>query len=248
MRVTKKNYKGFSLVETVIAIGIVAILLTTFMSVFGPAQQSVNRSIGIADANRLVSTLENEMAIIRPGEETEYVTNGAASPFEKAFQWIVDSSEPQNAIAIYQYQASPVDSNNDNTLKAVTIQDLQAETSLSGRDYIAQTVARRVSGTSSNIENELQPGVVSGNVYVARMTQLIKNASEGKLELGSQGEIKNQDGGRVADSSNFEDAYITVQVEFFQLPNNLAPFVTGGNWKFDQLGAPVAVQNIAVRR
>lgn len=219
------------------------------MSVFGPAQQSVNRSIGIAEANRLVSTLENEMAILRPGEETEYVTSGSASPFEKAFQWIVDSSEPQNAIAIYQYQASPVDTNKDNTLKAVTIQDLQAETSLSGRDYIAQTVARRVSGSSGNyIENELQPGVVSGSVYVARMTQLIKNASEGKLELGSPGEIKNQDGGRVGDSSSFEDAYITVQIEFFQLPNNLAPFVTGGNWKFEQLGAPVAVQNIAVRR
>ena len=72
MRKNISSRKGFSLVEVVIAIGIVAMLLTTFMAVFGPAQKNINKALGSADANRLVHTLENEMAILRPGEEAAY--------------------------------------------------------------------------------------------------------------------------------------------------------------------------------
>ena len=254
MRKQKLSSKGFSLVEVVIAIGIVAVLLTTFMAVFGPAQKNISRALGVADANRLVTTLENEMAILRVGEESTYLdSKGTASSFEKAFQWIKDSTDESSAVVVYQYQALPTGENSDGTLKAAGMNVVGDDQSFPGVDYITQTVARRIDKTSGGfLEAELTPGVVQGKVYAIRMTQLVQDStSDAGLILGTPGEIVNPEGSDVAtpsDSATFDDAYITFQVEFFPLNNNLNEYVSGGKWQFDKLGAPVASQNIAVRR
>lgn len=254
MRKQKISSKGFSLVEVVIAIGIVAVLLTTFMAVFGPAQKNISRALGVADANRLVTTLENEMAILRVGEESTYVdAKGAASSFEKAFQWIKDSGNESSAVVVYQYQALPDRENSDGTLQAADMGVVGDDQRFPGVDYITQTVARRIDKSSGGLlQAELAPGVVQGKVYAVRMTQLVQESSSGAgLILGSPGEISNPEGSEVSspsDSSSFDDAYITLQVEFFPLNNNLNEYVSGGKWQFARLGAPVASQNIAVRR
>ena len=253
MRKNISSRKGFSLVEVVIAIGLVAVLLTTFMTVFGPAQKNINKALGVAEANRLVHTLENEMAILRPGE-----TFSPSTSFEKAFQWISDSPDEANAIIVYQYQALPNSENLDGTLqvaidgngKSLVNDDLN----FPGVDYITQTVARKI-GVSANIAQELSPGIVQGKVYAVRMTQLVQDATG--LILGAPGTIEYLKDGETsptvaADSTEYEDAYITLQVEFFALPNNLFNYVSNGGgangWSFDKLGSPVATQNIAVRR
>ena len=48
---------GFTLLETVIAIGVLAVLLTAFMYAFGPAMSGIRRAINIQEADRLASTL-----------------------------------------------------------------------------------------------------------------------------------------------------------------------------------------------
>lgn len=230
--------KGFSLVEVVIAIGIVAILLTTFMAVFGPAQQNIVRALGVADVSRLTSTLENEMGYLREGEEGTY-----DSAFEKAFEWIKDSGSESSAIVVYQYQADPTAENKDKTLTAINTSTSGAP----GVDYITQTVARKVD--SSYISSELAPGVVVGSVYAVRMTQL-KEATDGSLELGSAGSIVNPPpvSKTATNADEYTGGYLAFQAEFFLLPNNLSGFVTGGQWKFEKLGDPIVVQNIAVRK
>lgn len=227
--------KGFSLVEVVIAIGIVAILLTTFMAVFGPAQQNIVRALGVADVSRLTSTLENEMTYLRKGESED-------SAFEKAFEWVKDSHSESSAVIVYQYQASPKSTNDDGTLEAVKA----VKGSTPGVDYITQTIARKIG--SPFINSELAPGVVVGSVYAVRMTQLVEDSSNGGLELGDKGKVVNADGSSAADGSKYTSGHIAFQAEFFLLPNNLAGFVTGGKWKFDKLGEPIVVQNIAVRK
>lgn len=256
--------RGFSLIECVIAIGLVVVLLTTFMAIFAPAQQNINRALGVADANRLVTTLETEMAVLRPGEENEQDyndSNNTASAFQKAFQWIKESDTPSKAVIVYQYQALPdeeyeVSSESTGLLEAVASNVISDDTKIPGVDYISQTVARRVdiNATEDFLDSELQSGVVTGNVYAVKMTQLVSVPGDG-LVLGNPGEIVNTDeavnDGAVkvpVSSAEFVDAYITVQVEFYQLPTNSAAFVTGGSWDFESLGAPVATQNIAVRR
>jgi len=249
MRKNISSRKGFSLVEVVIAIGIVAVLLTTFMTVFGPAQKNINTALGVAEANRLVSTLENEMAILRPGEEDDY----NSSAFEKSFQWIRDSSAEASAIVVYQYQALPGTLNSDGTLQAANIATVNGAQSLPGVDYITQTVARRLDKADpALLTAELSPGIVQGKVYAVRMTQLIQaTAPDSGLILGAPNQIENPVGSTPlipTDSADYKDAHITLQVEFFPLNNNLEAYVTGGAWEFAKLGTPVATQNIAVRR
>lgn len=237
--------KGFSLVEVVIAIGIVAILLTTFMAVFGPAQKNIAKALGVADVSRLTSSLENEMNYLREGEETIYKNSaGDATAFEKAFQWVKDSGSESSAIVVYQYQADPTASaNSDGSMPAANSSD---KTKVPGVDYITQTSARRVD--NDFIKSELTPGVVVGSVYAVRMTQLVEDETSGELKTGELGKIVNLDGSAANDSTNFTEGHLAFQAEFFLLPNNLSGFVTGGKWNFNKLGAPIVTQNIAVRR
>ena len=56
--------RGFTLMETVIAIGVVAVLLTTFLAVFGPASSSIRRVLSAQEAGRLTTTLERELGLV----------------------------------------------------------------------------------------------------------------------------------------------------------------------------------------
>lgn len=256
MRLQRKSAqnKGFSLVEVVIAIGIVAILLTTFMAVFGPAQKNITKALGVADVSRLTSTLENEMSYLRVGEEDEYEdSQGNSNAFQKAFEWVKDSGSESSAIIVYQYHADPSASKNeDGTLAGISSSTSGA---VAGVDFVTQTVARkRDSEAKEFIKEELRPGVVVGNVYAVRMTQLVDNAATGGLILGTAGAIKNPNNpndpaaGSATDGASYTGAHLAFQAEFFLLPNNLAGFVTEAKWDFDKLGSPVVTQNIAVRK
>jgi prepilin-type N-terminal cleavage/methylation domain-containing protein len=57
----RKQPRGFTLVETVIAMGIIAVMITAFLAAFAPAVTSIRKSISSKDVNRLASTLEYEM-------------------------------------------------------------------------------------------------------------------------------------------------------------------------------------------
>ena len=94
---------GFTLMETVIAIGVLAVLITAFLAVFGPATQGIRRAINVQDADRLVATLEKEMGILRPGESGGGTWNTA---FDKAFDWIRDAGKDE-LIMLYQYRGDP---------------------------------------------------------------------------------------------------------------------------------------------
>ncbi|MEN9974751.1 MAG: hypothetical protein RLZZ282_757, partial [Verrucomicrobiota bacterium] len=55
------RHRAFTLIETVIAIGVLAVLLTGFMMVFAPAAAGIRSSLSLHEADRLSSTLEQEM-------------------------------------------------------------------------------------------------------------------------------------------------------------------------------------------
>ena len=53
--------KGFTLVETVIALGILVVLITGFMAVFGPAARTIKKTLSTDEASRLQATLQLEL-------------------------------------------------------------------------------------------------------------------------------------------------------------------------------------------
>jgi type II secretory pathway pseudopilin PulG len=90
--------RAVSLIETVIAIGVLAVLLTGFMLVFAPAAAGIKKAISAQEADRLASTLEQEL-----------VTSRGSDPkpgFNKAFERLKGSYTANTALLVYQYRGS----------------------------------------------------------------------------------------------------------------------------------------------
>ena len=242
----KKN-RGFTLVETVIAMGIITIMITAFLAAFGPAAQGIRKSISAKEANRLASTLESELSILRVDEAAP--TGDFSTAFEKAYEWIEGSGSntKENMVLLYQYRGDPNSIRADGTPEPFTGTD-----GVAGVDYIVQTVVRRFDDTDE-LTAELAPRVVEGRVFFVRMTQLIFDNGELVLagEDGAAGGA-----GRIVDPNapdedtnfeNYPDAVIAFQAQFYALESSLYQYAAG---PFDpnDPGKPVFTRNMAVRR
>lgn len=230
--------RGFTLFETVIAIGVLAVLLTGFMVVFAPAAEGIRKSINVQQADRLASTLEQEFVTLRDSETTEFKTG-----FAKAFEWIKSSNDPAEAILIYQYRGGvggPL--RTDGTPDPVD----NMKGKLPGKDYVVVPMARRV---SDSIAFNKDLTAVEGSVYLVKCTQLIFD--NGELKLGTPGSIKDPKGTSPAtDAESYPEAVIAFSADFYQMPARTQAYFTGSAFtsKFGDLKNPVFSRNLAVRR
>lgn len=228
--------RGFTLMETVIAIGVLAVLLTAFLAVFGPAAAGIRRAINVQEADRLASTLERELVTLRIGQDGAGVTTG----FDKAFDWIKTSHNANDAMFVYQYRGDPDSQRADGTLQPMPNRD-----GVPGQDYIVQPMVRRL---SDPIFME-DVAALEGTVFLVKTTQLI--FENGELVAGSPGEIVGpKDGTASTSSQEYPEAVIAFSASFFSLPANNAAYFSGPAFKerFDTLSNPVFTRNLAVRR
>lgn len=226
---------AFTLMETVIAIGVLAVLITSFLAVFGPATQEIRRSINLQDADRLVATLEKEMSIQRdPGGGG----SGATTAFDKAFEWIREAGKGE-LIMLYQYRGDPDAVRSDGTMEPYTGRD-----GIAGQDYVVQSMARLRSDTLFLDDLE----AVQGRVFGVQTEQLVFNG--GELRPGTAGEIREMNGGGAAASaSEYPDGVIAFSAKFYPLASSSATFLgPGGQLKIENLGKPVFTRNLGVRR
>jgi len=233
--------RGFTLLETVIAIGVLAVLLTGFMIVFAPAAAGIKKAINVQDADRLASTLEQELVVLRgTAETTEYKTG-----FGKAFEWLKDSNTANDALMIYQYRGSLTSLRPDGTPEPVaTVSD-----KLPGKDYMVLTMVRRKKDTL--FDEDLK--AVEGSVFTVKCTQLVfDTGTTGGLKEGTAGTIKDPKTGTAADNSDvYPEAVIAFAAEFFSVPSKSAAYYgTGGKFSdfFTKANNPVFTRNLAVRR
>ena len=249
MKLRRRSIKaGFTLVETVMAMGIITIMITAFLAAFGPAVQGIRKSISAKEANRLSTSLEYELSILRPGEEVTHPTS-----FAKAYTWIEESlsTTKNNFVLIYQYRGDPNNVRSDGTLEPYAGND-----GLPGQDYVLQSVVRRLG--DPNVASELAPGVVEGRVFYVRMKQLIFDSGELVLTT-SPGTIIDPTEPRdaVTDHTDYPEAVIAFQAEFYVLKSSLSAYVNSPGFAFvddnndghpDATGKPAFVRNLAVRR
>lgn len=243
-----KSKPGFTLMETVIAIGVLAVLITAFLAVFGPATQGIRRAINVQDADRLVATLEKELGILRPGGTTSSDWNTA---FDKAFDWIRDAGKDE-LIMLYQYRGDPDNIRTDGTMEPYTSND-----GIAGQDFVVQSMARLRSDTLFIEDLD----ALVGRVFGVRTQQLVYG-NDG-LELGTEGEIRGMnptdDGGggagggagsgSVDNADAYPDAVIAFSAKFYALASTSEQFIgPGGQLKLDKLGKPVFTRNLGVRR
>ena len=241
-----KTKRGFTLVETVIAMGIITIMITAFLAAFGPAVQGIRKSMSAKEANRLATTLENELSVLRSGETR---TSGYKTAFEKAFDWIENSTDSAKGndtmVLIYQYRGdAKATPNSDGTLKPYTN---GTKSDLPGKDYVIQSVVRRMA--DDKVTDELVPGVIEGRVFYVRMTQLIFN-SNGELIVSDNAANKIREPrspNAVKDYESYPEAVIAFQAEFYVMKSSLAAYIRNG-FEPNNPGKPVFTRNMAVRR
>jgi prepilin-type N-terminal cleavage/methylation domain-containing protein len=231
--------RGFTLLETVIAMGVLAVLLTGFLIVFAPAAAGIKKSINVQEADRLVATLEQELVTLRAGQGSTDITAG----FSKAFDWIKKSNTADDALLVYQYRGSLSGQRNDGTPEPLqTVID-----KLPGKDYAVQTMMRRKS--DAKFKEDLT--AVEGGVYFVKCAQLVFTG--GELKAAPAGVIfdpKNT-GTPVASADAYPEAVIAFTAEFYTLPTKSASYFdasTGFAKAFTAAKIPVFTRNLAVRR
>jgi len=229
--------RGFTLLETVIAIGVLAVLLTGFMYVFAPAAAGIKKAIRAQEADRLTSALELELVTLRANTDPE------PTGFEKAFNRIKNSGTAATALMVYQYRADPsAPPNTDGTPPAVaTLTD-----KLPGRNYILQPMVRLCS--DSTFTNKDLPAT-EGTVYYVKCTQLV--FSGGVLAPGSPNAIVDPKTlSSVSTADNYPDGTIAFKADFYPLPNkNASSFTATLNAAFAKSALPpLFSRNLAVRR
>lgn len=230
--------KGFTLLETVIAIGVLAVLLTGFVAVFTPAAAGIRKSINSQEIDRLASTFERELTNIRV-PATPPITG-----FEQAFNWVRDSNAFGSALLVYQYRGNVSSLRSDGTPTPVP----SAE-GVPGRDYVVVPMLRRRAVDNAILNADL--AALEGGVYVVKCTQLVPaSTANGGLELGTPGTISNPDSGPAANATGYTEAVLPFAAEFFIPPSRAASYLTGAGFEggFNSLQSPIFTRNMAVRR
>lgn len=242
---------GFTLIETVIAIGVLAVLLTGFIVVFTPAADGIRKSINVQQADRLASTLENELVTLRDGEKVGDVKTG----FDKAFDRISKSSATAaDGLVVYQYRAKK-NSKRRTDGTPEPLGDDDNKNKVPGENYTVVSVMRKFMG--DDFKKDLP--AIEGSIYLVKCTQLVFTG--GELKPGKPGEIKNPapepstptipayQAGPFTKADDFPDAVIAFTADFYMLPaKSQGYFDNTLPTKFAGLNKPVFSRNLAVRR
>jgi len=231
--------RGFTLMETVIAIGVLALLLTAFLAVFGPATSGLRRAISVQEADRLAAALERELVTLRPGSTSTQTTG-----FDKAYEWIKSAPDKGNEIMLYQYRGDPTQLRADGTMEPY-----KQSGGVAGKDFIVQPAVRQ-RGDDKMMEDI---AAIDGRIFAVKLTQLV--FSGGQLTRGTAGEINDptpDDGdpaGTGSGASSYPEAVIAFAAEFFIVPNSSPDFVKpDGKFDLTTMTKPVFTRNLAVRR
>jgi prepilin-type N-terminal cleavage/methylation domain-containing protein len=230
---------GFTLMETVIAIGVLALLLTAVLAVFGPATSGLRKAISIQEADRLSAALERELVTLRPGGNAGAYRTG----FEKAYEWIKSAPDPGSAVLLYQYRGNPSQLRPDGSMEPYI-----DNAGVAGRDFIVQPAVRR----RDDLLLLEDLAALDGRIFTVKLTQLVFNG--GELSRGTVGEIADPtpgdgDAAGGVGADGYPEAVIAFAAEFFIVPNSSTDYVKpGGRFDPTKLTRPIFTRNLAVRR
>lgn len=240
---------GFTLMETLLAIALVSLLVSIFLTVFVPSRGLIQQALTKQESDRLVSVLNAEINTIRPNERAQGgSTQAAASPdqynttFDKGFYWLLKSTNPDKSIVIFSYRADTTQPMNaDGTYPAIP-----PNTAKPGKDSIITTIACPM---DSHIHRKNIPHAV-GPVFLVKLTQ-IEQHNNGTFELsGSPGSIINAGTPEKYFSSENSSwqwgGAIFCRADFYLMyPPNPARYK---NRSWSRVGRPIFSANFSFRR
>lgn len=245
---TVRRRRGFTLMETLLAVALVSLLISIFLTVFVPARSMVRQALTKQEAERITGILRAELNTLRPHEQASSSDKKSSpskylSTFDKGFYWLQKSRKPSNAIVIFSYRAD--------TSKAARADGLfpavPANKSVPGKN--SQLVTMACPMNDSIHKNDIKDAV--GPVFIVKMTQLIPGANGEYKLAGGPGSISgaNAPENYFSDDSSKENAYggaIFYRADFYQMvPPNPARY-RGRSWA--KMGRPLFSANLSFRR
>ena len=242
-----KFLRGFTLMETLLAIALVGVLLSIFLTVFVPARGLVRQALTRQESERITGILRSELSFLR---EDEIADSGAKSSsenkylstFDKGFHWIRKTSRPSSAIVIFSYRADlSKPARKDGSFPAVP-----AGKSVPGKNMQLVTIACPMDDPVHR--DDIRDAV--GPVFLVKMTQ---------LEPKANGEYRMANAPGVISAASSPENYVSkpgdreawgggifCRAEFYHMsPPNPARY-KGKSW--NKLGRPLFSANLSVHR
>lgn len=244
---SSRRLRGFTLMETLLAIALVGVLLSIFLTVFVPARGLVRQALTRQESERITGILRAELSTLRADEMAGKGTkssseNSYLSTFDKGFYWLKKSSRPSSAIVVFSYRADlSKPARKDGTYPAVP-----AHKSVPGKDMQLVTIACPMDDPVHR--DDIMDAV--GPVFLVKMTQ---------LELKSNGEYRMVNSPGVIAQASAPEQYVSqagqrdawggvlfCRADFYHMsPPNPARY-KGKSWK--KLGRPLFSANLSFRR
>ena len=244
---TKKSLRGFTLMETLLAIALVGVLLSIFLTVFVPARGLVRQALTRQESERITGILRSELSFLRADEIADSGAKASSenkylSTFDKGFHWLRKTSRPSSAIVIFSYRADlSKPARKDGSFPVVP-----AGKSVPGKNMQLVTIACPMDDPVHR--DDIRDAV--GPVFLVKMTQ---------LELKSNGEYRLASSPGVISAASSPENYVSqpgdrnawggaifCRADFYHMtPPNPARY-KGKSW--NKLGRPLFSANLSFHR
>lgn len=101
--------RAFTLMETLLAVALIGMLISIFLTVFVPARGMIQQALTKQESERIISILRSELNTVRATEQSKDAKssgpNQFTSTFDKGFYWLLASKKPSSSIVIFTYRA-----------------------------------------------------------------------------------------------------------------------------------------------
>jgi prepilin-type N-terminal cleavage/methylation domain-containing protein len=239
--------RGFTLMETLLAIALVGVLLSIFLTVFVPARGLVRQALTRQESERITGILRAELNMLRADEMADSGSDSSSdnqylSTFDKGFHWLRKTSKPSSAIVVFSYRADlSKPARKDGSYPAVP-----AGKSVPGKDMQLVSIACPMDDPVHR--DDIRDAV--GPVFLVKMTQLELKADGEYKPVGSPGVVSKASAPeQYVSQAGQRDAWggaLFCRADFYHMsPPNPARY-KGKNWK--KLGRPLFSANLSFRR
>ncbi len=246
-KTTVRRLRGFTLMETLLAVALVGVLVSIFLTVFLPARGMVRQALTRQESERITGILRAEMSTLRADEMASASQKKSSfgkylSAFDKSFFWMLRSKNPSSSVVIFSYRAdTSKPARADGSFPAVP-----AAKSIPGVNSQLVTIACPMDDVVHR--KDIRDAV--GPVFLVRMTQLIpKENGEFRLakQPGTIGGASSPDS--YVSSENERDAWggvVFFRADFFLMTPPDPARYRGRPWS--KLGRPLFSANLSFRR
>lgn len=232
--------------ETLLAVALVGVLVSIFLTVFVPARGMVQQALTKQEAERITGILRAEMGTIRPHERADKRDRHSAdgkylTPFDKGFYWLQKSKRPSTSIVIFSYRANTSKSPRaDGSFPAVP-----ASKAVPGKNSQLVSVACPMNDRLH--KDDIKDAV--GPVFVVKMSQLMKK-NDGEYRVspnpGVINEASKPEEYYSKDEKNPWGGTIFYRADFYHMsPPNPARY-KDRSWK--RMGRPLFSANMSFHR